>query len=190
MLYERVIEVENATPLRGRINPGQSQHFRGALQATYDDGIRSVRCLHARLSLPRARATDSHSKEYWFYPSFSIHKVNPLMKLVSRGDTTVVDAYLSPILRRYVDQVSSQMKGQIPYPPVHNLMEVGRCSTVSRERQYSIRTQLGHGWGSADESLMAGFDKIISRHGWDFYRCGSLQREYERTFETEIWCCG
>jgi 5-oxoprolinase (ATP-hydrolysing) len=39
------------------------------------------------------------------------HEVSPLMKLVSRGDTTVVDAYLSPILRRYVDQVAAQMPG-------------------------------------------------------------------------------
>ena len=39
------------------------------------------------------------------------HKVSPLMKLVGRGDTTVVDAYLSPILRRYVDQVQAQMPG-------------------------------------------------------------------------------
>ena len=39
------------------------------------------------------------------------HAVSPLMKLVSRGDTTVVDAYLSPILRRYVDQVAAQMPG-------------------------------------------------------------------------------
>jgi len=74
------------------------------------------------------------------------------MKLVSRGDTTVVDAYLSPILRRYVDQVSSQMvmRALILTLSSCNLMEVW-SSTVSRERQYSIRTSWGHGWGSADE---------------------------------------
>ena len=39
------------------------------------------------------------------------HKTSPMMKLVSRGDTTVVDAYLSPILRRYVEQVAGDMPG-------------------------------------------------------------------------------
>ena len=39
------------------------------------------------------------------------HEVSPLMKMVSRGDTTVVDAYLSPILRRYVEQVAHEMPG-------------------------------------------------------------------------------
>ncbi|MCV4939611.1 hypothetical protein OFC17_33025, partial [Escherichia coli] len=39
------------------------------------------------------------------------HEVSPLMKFVSRGDTTVVDAYLSPILRRYVEQVAAEMPG-------------------------------------------------------------------------------
>jgi len=110
MLYERVIEVEERYTAQGK-NSGQSQSAREGLQAAYDDGILLCDCVDARLSLPQPRAADSyHSQEHWFYPSFSISS-QPLMKLVSRGDTTVVDAYLSPILRRYVNQVSSQMGG-------------------------------------------------------------------------------
>src|SRR5262249_58607684 len=44
------------------------------------------------------------------------HEVSPLIKLVGRGDTTVVDAYLSPILRRYVAQVAGEMRGSSPPP--------------------------------------------------------------------------
>ena len=66
--------------------------------------------LHARLPPQRAR---TRGRRHWHarvgFPQVSVsHEVSPLMKLVGRGDTTVVDAYLSPILRRYVDQVAAR----------------------------------------------------------------------------------
>ena len=66
--------------------------------------------LHARLSLSRARSARRRSwrARIGFTQVSVSHEVSPLMKLVARGDTTVVDAYLSPILRRYVDQVAAR----------------------------------------------------------------------------------
>ena len=89
-------------------------HAARDLQAAYDEGFRSHRDrLHARLPLHRST---SGARPSWRAPSASrrsrvSHEVSPLMKLVGRGDTTVVDAYLSPILRRYVDQVAAELAG-------------------------------------------------------------------------------
>ena len=84
---------------------------RAGLRAAYDAGIRSVAIVfmhgyrhpaHERRSRrSRARSASPRSR--------SRHEVSPLMKLVGRGDTTVVDAYLSPILRRYVDRVAGEL---------------------------------------------------------------------------------
>jgi len=108
-------------------------------------------------------------------PKFQYHEVSPLMKLVSRGDTTAVDAYLSPILRRYVDQVSSQMSNErAPIPYLQFMQSNGGLADAQLFQDSILSDQLGV-VKAVQTSLMAGFDKIIS-FDRDFYRCGSLQR--------------
>ncbi len=114
LLYERVVEVAgrfltDGTELQ-RLDTGP---LRQALQAAYDDGIRAVAIafMHAYRYPAHEDAAAAIAAEIGFTQISVSHRVSPLIKLVGRGDTTVVDAYLSPILRRYVDQVASALGG-------------------------------------------------------------------------------
>ncbi|GET41464.1 hydantoinase B/oxoprolinase family protein [Microseira wollei] len=112
MLYERVIEVEERYSAQGEeLIPVNIASFGPALQAAYDGGIRScaIVLMHGYRYREHEQQVAAVAREIGF-PQISVsHQVSPLMKLVSRGDTTVVDAYLSPILRQYVNQIATQL---------------------------------------------------------------------------------
>ncbi len=114
LLYARVIEADERMAADGTVvRPLDESRLALELREAYEAGLRSVaivfmhgyRCTrHEQAAARLARAAG--------FPQVSVsHEVSPLMKLVGRGDTTVVDAYLSPILRRYVEQVASEMPG-------------------------------------------------------------------------------
>ncbi|MDV2996236.1 MAG: hypothetical protein N4J56_005890 [Chroococcidiopsis sp. SAG 2025] len=113
MLYERVVEVEERYSAQGEelisVNPAYTLE----LQAAYDVGIRScaIVFMHGYRYPQHEQQVAAVARKIGFTQISVSHEVSPLMKLVSRGDTTVVDAYLSPILRRYVDRVASQLEG-------------------------------------------------------------------------------
>ncbi|HEX3138620.1 MAG TPA: hydantoinase/oxoprolinase family protein, partial [Rhizobacter sp.] len=114
LLYSRVIEARERVGARGElVLPLDESHLRAELQAAFDAGLRSVAIvfIHGyRFSAHELAA--KRLAQAVGYPQISVsHEVSPLMKLVGRGDTTVVDAYLSPILRRYVEQVAADMPG-------------------------------------------------------------------------------
>ncbi len=114
LLYERVIEAQERMGAHGELlQPLEEMHLRERLWAAHDAGIRSVAIvfMHAWRYPAHEEAAARIAREVGFTQISTSHAVSPLMKLVSRGDTTVVDAYLSPILRRYVDQVAAQMPG-------------------------------------------------------------------------------
>ena len=114
MLYERVIEAEERVGADGRVlQPFEEMHLRERLWAAYDAGIRAVAIvfMHGWRHPAHEAQAAQLARELGFTQVSTSHETSPLMKIVSRGDTTVVDAYLSPILRRYVDQVQAQMPG-------------------------------------------------------------------------------
>jgi 5-oxoprolinase (ATP-hydrolysing) len=114
LLYERVIEAEERVGAHGEVlQPLDEAHLRERLWAAFDAGIRAVAVvfMHGYRYTQHEAAAARIARELGFTQVSVSHEVSPLMKLVSRGDTTVVDAYLSPILRRYVDQVAAQMPG-------------------------------------------------------------------------------
>ncbi|HEX9302433.1 MAG TPA: hydantoinase B/oxoprolinase family protein [Casimicrobiaceae bacterium] len=119
LLYERVIEVDERIGARGDIvRPLDLGQARRDLEAARDAGIDAVAVvlMHGYRFPQHEQALAALAREIGF-PQVSVsHEVSPLMKLVSRGDTTVVDAYLSPILRRYVMQVESELRGGSPHP--------------------------------------------------------------------------
>jgi 5-oxoprolinase (ATP-hydrolysing) len=88
-------------------------HLREQLQAAFDAGLRSVAIvfLHGYRFTAHEQAAARIAREVGFTQVSTSHQTSPMMKFVSRGDTTVVDAYLSPILRRYVEQVAGEMPG-------------------------------------------------------------------------------
>jgi 5-oxoprolinase (ATP-hydrolysing) len=113
------------------------------------------------------------------------HQVSPLMKLVSRGDTTVVDAYLSPILRRYVDQVSSQL-------PNTKLMFMKSDGGLIDAHKFQGKDSILSGpaggiVGAVQTSLRAGFKEIITFDmGGTSTDVAHFKGEYERQLDNEI----
>ena len=214
MLYERVVEVEERYTAQGEeLIPVQTQYI-ASLQAAYNQGIRScaIVLMHGYRYPKHETEIATIAKEIGFTQISVSHLVSPLMKLVSRGDTTVVDAYLSPILRRYVEQVSSQLG-------VGGAEEAGEPHSVLSPQSSLLRTRLmfmqsnggladaqifqgkdsilsgpaGGIVGAVQTSLMAGFNKIItfdmggtSTDVAHYASKDTSTTEYERTFETEV----
>ncbi|WP_204141610.1 hydantoinase B/oxoprolinase family protein [Halomicronema sp. CCY15110] len=115
MLYERVIGVPERIDAHGEIlqplTPQAEPVLTQQLQQAYDDGIRAcaIVLMHGYRYPTHEQRVAELARQVGF-PQISVsHTVSPLMKLISRGDTTVVDAYLSPILRRYVDRIASAL---------------------------------------------------------------------------------
>ncbi|MEQ9671111.1 hydantoinase B/oxoprolinase family protein [Coleofasciculus sp. G2-EDA-02] len=202
MLYERVIEVEERYSAHGdELIPLQIDATRQQLQAAYDSGIRSC-----AIVLMHGYRYNSHEQELanlasaiGFTQISVSHNVTPLMKIVSRGDTTVVDAYLSPILRRYVNQVSSQLAGEINNQQltINNqqslrLMFMQSNGGLTDARTFQGKDSILSGpaggiVGAVQTSQLAGFDQIISFDmGGTSTDVAHYNGEYERTFETEI----
>ncbi|MET0320791.1 MAG: hydantoinase/oxoprolinase N-terminal domain-containing protein, partial [Duganella sp.] len=114
LLYATVIEIDERIGAHGEtVLPLDLAAARAGLQAAYDRGLRSVAIvlMHGyRYHAHENRVADVARAIGYTQVSVS-HEASPMMKLVARGDTTVVDAYLSPILRRYVDQVARELPG-------------------------------------------------------------------------------
>src|SRR5215813_3411962 len=110
MLYERVVEVAERVRANGTVEQAPDlAAVRAELARARRDGIAAVAVvfMHAYRHPEHERQVAALARELDF-PQVSVsHEVSPLIKLVGRGDTTVVDAYLSPILRRYVAQVAA-----------------------------------------------------------------------------------
>ena len=111
-LYERVVEVDERVRADGTVEREPDiAAVRADLNAVKADGINAVAIvfMHAYRYADHERKVAALAREMDFSQVSVSHEVSPLIKLVGRGDTTVVDAYLSPILRRYVAQVDSDL---------------------------------------------------------------------------------
>jgi len=201
MLYERVVEVEERYSAQGEeLLPVNIDAIRPELQAAYDEGIRScaIVFMHGYRYPDHEKQIATIARDIGFPQVSASHEVSPLMKLVSRGDTTVVDAYLSPILRRYVEQVASQLQGknfpiQNPKSKIQNRLMFmqsngGHIDAQRFQGKDSILSGPAGGIvGAVQTSRMAGFNKIITFDmGGTSTDVAHYNGEYERTFETEV----
>jgi 5-oxoprolinase (ATP-hydrolysing) len=119
MLFERVIEADERVRADGTVERAfDLAALRPALAAAQADGIGAVAIvlLHAYRHPEHERRAAALAREMGFAQVSASHEVSPLIKLVGRGDTTVVDAYLSPILKRYVAQVAEDLRASSPLP--------------------------------------------------------------------------
>src|SRR5579862_7899342 len=113
-LYDRVIEVpERVGADGGLIRPLDENAAGQALRLAYRDGFRAAAIvfMHGYRYPGHEQRVGRIARRLGFTQVSESHEVSPLMRLVSRGDTTVVDAYLSPVLRRYVDEVAAELAG-------------------------------------------------------------------------------
>jgi 5-oxoprolinase (ATP-hydrolysing) len=114
LLYSAVIEARERMGAHGEVVEALNQSLlKTELLTQFKQGLRSVAIvfMHGYRYTAHEKAAKRIAQEVGFTQISTSHEVSPMMKFVSRGDTTVVDAYLTPILRRYVEQVAGEMPG-------------------------------------------------------------------------------
>jgi 5-oxoprolinase (ATP-hydrolysing) len=194
MLYERIIEVEERCDANGNeLIPVNVERVERELQSIYERGIRScaIVFMHGYRYSDREKIVAKIARKIGFSQISVSHKVSPLMKLISRGDTTVVDAYLSPILSRYVAQVSNQLLGEKPQPTIELMFMQSNGGLIDAQlfqgKDSILSGPAGGIVGAVKTSEIAGFTKIIAFDmGGTSTDVSHYDGEYERSFETEI----
>ena len=188
MLYEQVIEVDERYDAQGNeLIPVNIVAVKQDLQTVYNIGIRScaIVFMHSDRYPQHEQQVAEIIEEIGFTQISVSHQVSPLMKLVSRGDTTVVDAYLTPILRRYVNQVAS-------YLPKVKLMFMKSDGGLTSAEQFQGKDSILSGpaggiVGAVQTSKRAGFDLVITFDmGGTSTDVAHFKGEYERQLDSEI----
>jgi 5-oxoprolinase (ATP-hydrolysing) len=188
LLYSQVIEVTERVGAHGEvIVPLDEEAAARDLRAAYADGLRAVAvvCMHGYRYPAHEARIGQIARDIGFTQVSQSHTTSPLMKLVSRGDTTVVDAYLSPILARYVDHVASELGGT----RVLFMQSSGGLADAHRFRgKDSILSGPAGGIvGMARTAAAAGFRQVI---GFDMGGTSTdvshYAGEFERQYETEV----
>jgi 5-oxoprolinase (ATP-hydrolysing) len=188
MLYEQVIEVDERYDAHGHelvsVNINQAKQD---LQTVYHTGIRScaIVFMHSDRYPFHEQQIAKIAQEIGFTQISVSHQVSPLMKLVSRGDTTVVDAYLTPILRRYVNQIASHL-------PQVKLMFMKSDGGLTNAEQFQGKDSILSGpaggiVGAVQTSKRAGFELVITFDmGGTSTDVAHFKGEYERQLDSEI----
>ncbi|KVT84676.1 5-oxoprolinase [Burkholderia ubonensis] len=187
-LYEMVVEIDERVGAHGDVvEPLDLASAETALRQVYDAGIRALAIvlIHGYRHTAHEQALAQLARRIGFTQVSASHEVSPLMKMVSRGDTTVVDAYLSPILRRYVEQVAHEMPGV-------NLQFMQSSGGLARADAFQGKDAILSGpaggiVGMVRAARVAGFDHVI---GFDMGGTSTdvshFNGEFERVFETQV----
>ena len=196
MLFERVLEVDERMGAHGDlVTPLDLPAAEAAMRAVWAEGIRSVAIvlMHGYRYPAHEQALAKCARAIGFAQVSVSHEVSPLMKLVSRGDTTVVDAYLSPILRRYVEQVERALTGDRSRSESGIRLQFMQSSggltdaRLFQGKDAILSGPAGGIVGAVEVSRQAGFDRII---GFDMGGTSTdvthWAGEYERAFVTEV----
>ena len=202
LLYSAVVEAEERVGAHGEVVQDLNEAaLRQAMQAQYAEGLRSVAIvfMHGYRYSAHEKAAQRMAQDIGFTQISTSHEASPMMKFVSRGDTTVVDAYLSPILRRYVQQVTREMPGVKLFfmqssgglTDAHNFQgkdailsgPAGGIVGMARTAELAFGTHGQHGKdGGTDGRLkVIGFDM-----GGTSTDVSHYAGEFEREFETQV----
>ncbi|MEK0192261.1 hydantoinase B/oxoprolinase family protein [Microcoleus anatoxicus] len=162
MLYDRAIEVTERYSATGEELIAVNFDFIPSLQQAYDDGIRScaIVFMHGYRYWEHEQQVAEIAKQIGFTQISVSHEVSPLMKLVSRGDTAVVDAYLSPILRRYVEQVTNELIEAEPLD-MRSQAEPGNEELPSHSPSPSSDSPQGGGSGNSSPTPNSQLPKLM-----------------------------
>ncbi len=192
MLYERVAELPERVCVDGSIEtPLDEAAARAELQQAFNDGIRACAILFMhgyRYPAHEARVAEI-AREIGFTQISVSHQVSPLIKFVSRGDTTVVDAYVSPILRRYVNQVADELDARRAGTRLMFMQSNGGLADADffQGKDSILSGPAGGVVGLVQTSTRAGFGRVI---GFDMGGTSTdvshYSGEYERAFETMV----
>ena len=192
MLYERVVEVDERVRADGTVEREPDLGAaRAALESAKADGIKAVAVvfMHAYRFPEHEKRVAALARELGFAQVSASHEVSPLIKLVGRGDTTVVDAYLSPILRRYVAQVDRDLDARQSAARLMFMMSSGGLTAAElfQGKDAILSGPAGGVVGMAETGRQAGLHRLI---GFDMGGTSTdvshFDGEYERAFETEV----
>jgi 5-oxoprolinase (ATP-hydrolysing) len=205
MLYARVAEVPERCLADGSVEtPLDLDATRAALQGARAEGIAAVAIvfMHAYAYPAHEQRAAELAREAGFTQISASHQVSPLVKFVGRGDTSVVDAYLSPLLRRYVERIASALTANSPLPPcggggasgaaVPNLLFMQSSGGLTSAALFKGKDAILSGpaggvVGAVETAHLAGFAQII---GFDMGGTSTdvchYDGAYERTFESVV----
>ncbi len=188
LLYQEVLEVDERVDADGSVvRELDLEALRAPLQQAHARGLRAVAIvfMHGYRHTAHEQQAARLAREAGFTQVSPSHECSPLMKFVSRGDTAVVDAYLSPILQRYVDQVAAQMPGV----RLLFMQSSGGLTEASafRGKDAILSGPAGGIVGMARTAELAGHRRVI---GFDMGGTSTdvshYAGEYERVFETQV----
>jgi 5-oxoprolinase (ATP-hydrolysing) len=192
MLYVRVAEVPERMRADGAIEtPLDRAATRDALEAARADGIDAVAIvfMHAYAFPNHEREAALLAHEAGFAQISVSHAVSPLVKFVGRGDTTVVDAYLSPLLRRYVDRVAAALSSEVSKTKLLFMQSSGGLTSAHlfKGKDAILSGPAGGVVGAVETARIAGFGRVI---GFDMGGTSTdvchFDGVYERTFESVV----
>ncbi len=193
LLYEDAVEIEERLDANGNvIVPLDIAATRKALTSAHARGYRSiaVALMHSYRFPQHEKRLGEMAQHIGFTQISLSHKVSPLIKLVGRGDTAVVDAYLSPILRRYVDQVAGALGAHSSGCARLMFMQSNGGLTDARlfhGRDAILSGPAGGVVGMVRSAAELGHEKLI---GFDMGGTSTdvchYAGEFERSFETEV----
>jgi len=193
MLYSRVLEANERIRADGSIEtPLDVEALRAGLKQAKADGFNAVAIvfMHAYAFPAHEKTAAEVARELGFAQISVSHEISPLIKIVGRGDTTVADAYLSPILRRYVDKVAKALGATDGRgPKIHFMASSGglKSADLFQGRDAILSGPAGGIVGMAETARIAGFEKVI---GFDMGGTSTdvshFAGDYERAFETEV----
>ncbi len=188
LLYSAVVEANERVGAQGEVLQALDEVLlKQELLAQYQKGLRSVAIvfMHGYRYTDHEKAASRIAREVGFTQVSTSHETSPMMKFVSRGDTTVVDAYLSPILRRYVEQVA----GEMPGVKLFFMQSSGGLTDahVFQGKDAILSGPAGGIVGMARTAAIAGHAKVI---GFDMGGTSTdvshYAGEFEREFETQV----
>ena len=188
LLYSAVVEAQERVGAHGDVIEKLNESLlKEELSTQYASGLRSVAIvfMHGYRYTDHEKAAKRLAQEAGFTQISTSHETSPMMKFVSRGDTTVVDAYLSPILRRYVEQVA----GEMPGVKLFFMQSSGGLTDahVFQGKDAILSGPAGGIVGMARTAAIAGHEKVI---GFDMGGTSTdvshYAGEFEREFETQV----
>jgi len=198
-LHQKVVEIAGRHDARGlALEPLDLREAEQRLAEAYREGFRSIAIvlMHAWRTPDHELELEKLAKAIGFTQISLSHRVNPAMKLIGRGDITVVDAYLSPVLRRYVDQVAAGLgiglNDEMPRDRKRKLLFMQSNGGLADAHRFQGKDSILSGpaggiVGAVAVSRLAGFDRIVTFDmGGTSTDVAHYAGEFERSQETEI----
>ena len=187
-LYEEVVEIDERLAADGSVmRPLQAEHYLNELQAAYQRGLRAVAVvfMHGYKNPAHELAIGKIAEQAGFEQVSLSHEVSPLVKFVGRGDTTVVDAYISPVLAKYVQRLSAAL----PAVPLLFMQSSGGLTDTAnfKGRNSLLSGPAGGVVGAVKTAGEVGCSKVL---GFDMGGTSTdvwhYKGEYQRVYETQL----